>query len=610
MMMNPAAIYARVSSVSQKEEETIASQTAALKEYAKSLGLTVPPDWVFEDEGFSGSTLVRPALERLRDLVAQADVSVLLCHAPDRLARRYAYQVLLLEEFARAGTEVRFIKAPKTDTPEAALLVQVQGVIAEYEKAQILERTRRGKLHRAKAGSVSVLSGAPFGYRYVRKGPDTAACYQIVEHEARIVRDLFRRYAEEPVSLRSLGQWLTQQAIPTAAGKSLWDHSTVRELLRNPAYCGRAAYGRTAQVDEAPRVTRPRRLSGAKAARQPARRRTPREHWIEIPVPAIVSEELFELAARRFEDNRHFSARRTKEPSLLQGLIACRRCGHAYFRTPKKSRDGRSYVYYRCAGNHYKRRHGRVCQNRPIRQDHLDALVWEHVTRLMSDPALIRRELDRRLEEQRQSPAAETERSHLQQELNRTVSAIKRLVVAYEEELLSLDELRHRMPELRRREKTVSAEIESLDNRRVHEEIYLKLAENLESFLVRLRDAATHSSVRERQQVLRLVVRDVLVDTDSIVIRHTIPGLDPGGKPTCHLWGRSPCRNSSARYDGKNSGVSRPAFPRPAPGTCGLRLQLPDRLALNIGVTTQRDRCVSATRDIALNPPPAREILS
>ena len=123
--MTAAAIYARVSSASQKEEDTIASQTSALKEHARSLGLVVPPDWIFEDEGFSGSTLVRPALERLRDLVAQVQVAVLLCHAPDRLARRYAYQVLLLEEFARAGTEVLFVKAPPADTPEAALLVQV-----------------------------------------------------------------------------------------------------------------------------------------------------------------------------------------------------------------------------------------------------------------------------------------------------------------------------------------------------------------------------------------------------------------------------------------------------------------------------------------------------
>src|SRR5471030_3139693 len=141
------------------------------------------------------------------------------------------------------------------------------------------------------------------------------------------------------------------------------------------------------------RMTRPRRLSGTKAAR-PARRMTSREHWIEISVPAIVSEELFLLAERRLEDNRRFSARRTKEPSLLQGLIACRRCGYAFFRAPKKDRDGRKYVYYRCAGSSYKRRHGRVCHNRPVRQDHLDRLVWEHVTRLMSDPVLIRRELD------------------------------------------------------------------------------------------------------------------------------------------------------------------------------------------------------------------------
>jgi len=559
--MTTAAIYARVSTASQKEEETIVSQTSALKEHANSLGLVVPLEWIFEDEGFSGSTLIRPALERLRDLVAQVHVGMLLCLAPDRLARKYAYQVLLLEEFARAGTEVRFLKAPPGDTPEAELLVQVQGVIAEYEKAQILERTRRGKLHRAKAGSVSVLSGAPFGYRYVRKGLDTAARYEIVEHEARIVRELFRRYTEEQVSLRTLGKWLTQQAISTAAGKNLWDHSTVRQLMRNPAYCGRAAFGRTAQVDERPRRTRPQRLSGTKVSRRPARRMIPREHWIEIAVPAIVSDELFELAARRFEDNRHFAARRTKEPSLLQGLIACRRCGYAYFRAPKQGRGDRRYVYYRCAGSNRKRRGGRVCHNRPVRQDHVDALVWEHVTRLMSDPALIRRELDRRLDEHRQSTAATTERSHLERELVRTVSAMKRLLLAYEEDLMSLDELRRRMPELRRREKVLSGEIESLDLNLANEETYLKLAENLDSFLGRLREAATNSSVRERQQVLRLVVREVLVDTDSVIIRHTIPGLNPGGTPSCHLWGVSRCGDSSSGSDPENSGLPRHTFP-------------------------------------------------
>ena len=167
--MSSAAIYARVSSARQKKDETIGSQTAALREHAEQARLDVPEEWVFEDEGHSGATLVRPALEALRDLAAQGCLDVVLCYSPDRLARKFAYQALLLEEFARAGVRVEFVKGPRGDTPEDQLLVQFQGIFAEYEKAQLAERYRRGKAHRARTGSVNVLSGAPFGYRYVRK---------------------------------------------------------------------------------------------------------------------------------------------------------------------------------------------------------------------------------------------------------------------------------------------------------------------------------------------------------------------------------------------------------------------------------------------------------
>jgi site-specific DNA recombinase len=161
-----AAIYARVSSARQKEQQTIDSQIAALHAHAEQLGLEVAPQWVFSDDGHSGATLVRPALEKLRDLVAQVPVDVVLVYSPDRLARKYAYQALLIEELAKAGTSVMFVHGPRSDTPEDALLVQFQGMIAEYERAQIIERTRRGKTHRARQGTVNVLSGAPFGYRY------------------------------------------------------------------------------------------------------------------------------------------------------------------------------------------------------------------------------------------------------------------------------------------------------------------------------------------------------------------------------------------------------------------------------------------------------------
>ena len=150
--MTSAAIYARVSSARQKKDQTIGSQTAALRDHARQLGAELPEEWVFEDEGHSGATLVRPALEALRDLIAQGCVDVVLCYSPDRLARKFAYQALLIEEFARAGVRVEFVKGPRGDTPEDQLLVQFQGMFAEYEKAQLMERYRRGKAHRPGPG--------------------------------------------------------------------------------------------------------------------------------------------------------------------------------------------------------------------------------------------------------------------------------------------------------------------------------------------------------------------------------------------------------------------------------------------------------------------------
>ncbi|MGP4092709.1 recombinase family protein, partial [Streptomyces sp. KR55] len=205
--MSTAAIYARVSSQRQKKDQTIASQTAALRAYAERMRLELPEEWVFEDEGHSGATLMRPALERLRDLVAQVGVDVVVVYAPDRLARKFAYQALLIEEFARAGTRVEFVRGPRGDSPEDQLLVQFQGMFAEYEKAQLMERYRRGKTYRARAGSVNVLSGAPFGYRFVRKTPECAARYEIVETEAALVAELFRRYVDEGASIAELTRW-------------------------------------------------------------------------------------------------------------------------------------------------------------------------------------------------------------------------------------------------------------------------------------------------------------------------------------------------------------------------------------------------------------------
>src|SRR3974390_2120297 len=300
MGMKTAAIYARVSSDKKKEENTIASQTAALKEFARDQGYDVPRDWIFEDEGFSGASLVRPGLERLRDLVAEGQVELVLFYAPDRLSRKYAYQVLLIEEFARLGVETQFVKAPNAQTPEERLLLQFQGMIAEYERALIAERTRRGKRYRAKAGSVSVLSVAPYGYRYVKKTEHSQGYFVVQESEAQLVRQIFELYTQQRWSLGAIGRYLDEQHIGTRWGKGPWQQTTLLGMLRNPAYQGQAAYGKTQNCPSQKR-TRVARQRGGFSPRG-SKKRVDKSQWIEMAVPALVSPETFALAQERLAE--------------------------------------------------------------------------------------------------------------------------------------------------------------------------------------------------------------------------------------------------------------------------------------------------------------------
>jgi len=229
-------MYARVSTDQQAVAQTVASQVAALRERVVTDGLVVPEAMQFLDEGYSGATLVRPALERLRDVVAAGAVDRLYVHSPDRLARKYAYQVLLVEEFRRAGVEVIFLNRALGQNPEDDLLLQVQGMIAEYERAKIIERHRRGKRHAARAGAVNVLSGAPYGYRYVSKyAGGGQARYDIVPEEARVVRHVFDWIARDRLTIGEVCRRLTQAGEVTRTGKTVWDRSAVWGMLKNPA---------------------------------------------------------------------------------------------------------------------------------------------------------------------------------------------------------------------------------------------------------------------------------------------------------------------------------------------------------------------------------------
>jgi site-specific DNA recombinase len=520
--MKAAAIYARVSSEQQKEENTIASQTAALIDFAREQGYSVPDEWVIEDEGFSGASLLRPGLERLRDLAAEGHIQTVLIHSPDRLSRKYAYQVLLTEEFARHGVETIFLKAPHSDTPEDQLMLQFQGMIAEYERAQILERSRRGKRHRAKAGQVSVLCAAPYGYRYIRKTSEAPARYEIDAAEAEVVRLVYDKYTVGGLSIGAIARLLHGMGVPTRR-RVRWERSVVWAILRNPAYKGTACFNKT-QVGPRQKATKPFRLSGrAVHGDKSSSHERPRDEWIEIPVPAIVSAETFALAAERLADNKRFAPRRTIEPSIVQGLVSCRKCGYALSRTSART-SARKIHYYRCLGSDaWRHLGGAVCDSRPIRQDLLDQIVWQEVIHLIEDPTLIRAELDRRLDAARAAEPTKRRQEALERELTRIRKSMERLLTAYQEDLLSLDELRRRMPELRAREQSMQAERQAILDQTADQISFLRLAETLTAFLQRLRQSAETLEIAERQKVVRLLVKEVLVDNDTITIRHSMP---------------------------------------------------------------------------------------
>ena len=540
--MKTAAIYARVSSERQKEAQTISSQTEALKTAAQAQGYWVPPEWIFEDEGYSGATLVRPGLERIRDLATEGQLESLLVYSPDRLSRKYAYQVLLVEELARQGVEVVFIRSPKAETPEEELLLQFQGMIAEYERAQIAERSRRGKRHRAKSGSINVLSGAPYGYRYIRKTESADASYQVLEQEAEVVRTVFNLYTQSTLSINAIARWLNEQQIPTRKGASRWCRSTVWAMLRNPAYKGMAGFGKTERTERR-KTTRPLRQRGGYSPRNSANRERPPETWIGIPVPPLVSEETFALAQEQLEHNKRHAPRHTFEPTLLQGMLVCKKCGYAYYRSSTRTSQRKLY-YYRCLGtDNYRYQHGRVCDNPPVRQDYLDEIIWQEIIRLLEDPALIRTEIERRLTAVREASPTQRREAVLQKEQRRLQKQIERLLDAYQESLLSLDALRQRMPVLHQREQAIQTELQGLAAAAMDEQTLLRLTHSMETFFSQLRENAATLAITERQKVLRLLVKEILVDADTITIKHSIPmantelpsGSSGGGKPPGYL---------------------------------------------------------------------------
>jgi site-specific DNA recombinase len=533
-----SAIYARVSSEQPTDGNSIASQIAALEARVSADGLILPATQRFVDDGYSGATLARPALEQLRDLAAGGGLDRVYVHSPDRLARRYAYQVLLVDELRRAGVEIVFLNRPIGTSAEDDLLLQVQGMVAEYERAKILERSRRGKRQKALAGSVNVFSTAPYGYRYVGKQDGGGvARFEIVEEQAQVVRQIFDWVGRDRLSIGEVCRRLYRRGCPTCRGKPVWTRAAVWYLLRNPAYRGEAAFGKTRAEARLPRL-RPMRGCGEQPKRDRKPVRMPASEWTRVPVPPIVDPAVFDAVEEQLREN----SRRSREHAhgaryLLQGLLVCQSCGYAYRGICSSARWSsgrrRDYTYYRCSSRDVHQTDGlRVCTNTPLRTDVLDAAVWQEVERVLRDPARIAAEYERRLEVARRSDTDGLNLSAVEMQLSKLRRSMGRLIDGYAEGLIDRAEFEPRLAGFRQRIQAWEAQAKALQDEMVQRHTLSLILGRLEDFARCVHDRLSEMDWHKRRELIRLVVKRVEIDHERINVVLRIDPLPPRSDPT------------------------------------------------------------------------------
>jgi site-specific DNA recombinase len=516
------ALYARVSGDRQVEEDTIASQLDLLERRTLRDGATVPPELRFIDDGYSGETLLRPGLERLRDTAAAGAIDRLYVENPDRLARDYPYQMVLVDELRHHGVEIVFLNRPLDRSPEGRLLLQVQGIIAEYERTKIRERCRRGRLFAARSGRVSALGHAPYVYRYVTKQEGGGeARYVVVFAEAQIVKEMFTWSGVEGCSLSQICRRLKGRGILTRTGKTMWDRATVLDMLRNPAYMGEARFNKIHCVPARPRL-RPRRGAPEYPRRPTAKQPTPPEDQIPIAVPALVEPALFQAVQERLAAHRRHPGRAAVEPRyLLAGLVVCPACGYAY---RGRAQGTPQRCYYRCSGTEASRmsERVRVCSNPAIRVERLDEAVWSDVRALLLEPERLVEEFERRLS--RANDPGEVDRSSrsLDKLIGQVKRRIARLVEMYADGYIEKDRFQREMEGSRKRLSELESERSGLEEEESQRAELRLVISRIEEFAGQMRAGLDDCDAGVRRRIICALVKEIQIHAEEVRIVYRV----------------------------------------------------------------------------------------
>jgi site-specific DNA recombinase len=524
------AIYARVSTQRQAQTQTIEQQLARLLTHVEEQDWILEPDHIYRDDGYSGGSLNRPGLDSLRDRAALAEFDVVLITEPDRLARNYVHQMLVIEELERRGIRIEFLDRPMSDDPHDRLLLQIRGAVAEYERTQISDRMRRGRLMKYRTGRLLPWTRPPYGFRVDPERPRDPTGVRLDEAEQAVVAEMFDRYLEPGTTLYRIAKQLTDLGLPTPTGKLRWNVSTVRGILTNPAYTG------TAYAHRSYPVPAKRRKSALQPiGRGESRALRPEEEWIAIAVPAVVTQEVFDCVQVKLSDNQQMSPRNNKvHDYLLRGLVSC---GHCRLSAMGRTIGG-EYAYYICRGrtDALRAAQGQRCTARYAPAAQLDELVWQDLYQVLTQPEIMAHAL---------------ERAHgghwLPQELRARIDALhkaekqlerqyERLLEAYLADVVTLPELERKRRELTLKQQALTtqrAQLEATVDQRIE---LSHTAASLQAFCAQIRPTLDQTNFVQRRQLVELLIDRVIVTDELVEIRYVVPTRPDGPHvPFSHL---------------------------------------------------------------------------
>ncbi len=527
------ARYVRVSTRRQAQTQTIDQQLDRLHAH-----VAAHPDWqlapehVYRDDGYSGAHLHRPGLDRLRDQAKLGRFTRVLITAPDRLARSFVHQVLLIEELTIHGCAVDFLERPMSDDPHDQLLLQIRGAVAEYERNLIADRMRRGRQAKLRQGQLLPWSIPPYGYVVDLERPRDTHAIQLQPTQAAVVQQIFAWYTDlaAPHTLYQVTKRLNTEGIPPPKGRC-WHASTVRNMLHNPAYMGTTYSGRVVSVPAETRHSALEPLGGGMS-----RRRTPPDEWIPIAIPAIVSAETFAAAQEQMAHNQRTAKRHNcSYEYLLRGLVSCGRCRLSATGRPVQ---GGRYVYYICRGRGDALRAVKEarCTARQVRADRLDAVVWADLCQLLQDPTVITHELSRAQAGEWLPQELAARRQQLRTQVAQLERQQSQLLDVYLAEVIGREEFVRKRQELGQLHTALSGQLQGLERAAQQQLDTATLASGVEEFCAKMRPTLEGLSFAQRRQLVELLIDHVIVEDGKVEIRYVIP-TGPKGEATrfCHL---------------------------------------------------------------------------